>query len=200
MVVGSDCSEKAAETTTAWSAVTPVPRAVHDSWDHPRSCFIPGCWSGLRSDRRPADFTGYPCLDLWWRHIPGHRSDEQDEAAVTRAHTAVHWACVYATLLRPKSTPDGGVVTWDLPWWWALLWGGSLLRHHILSISSPTTCAGCSSCLSHLLSATEKGQGCWIEALCLALLTCKHSWTQRGTPELRRKYSSCLFCWCFAVW
>lgn len=42
-------------------------------------------------------------------------------------------------------------------------------------------------------SCTKKGQGCWRNGLCFALLTCEYSWTQRQTTALWGKYGSCLF-------
>lgn len=107
---------------------------------------------------------------------------------------------LYFLFLLPKSTPAGDVVTCDPLRWRALRWG-LLLTHRCdrgftLSISSSTTRVCWSSCLSHLRPSTpctKKGQGCWRNGLCFALLTCEYSWTQRQTTALWGKYGSCLF-------
>ncbi len=80
--------------------------------------------------------------------------------------------------------------------WRALRWGDCRDRGFTLSISSPKThvfadlpvCPTCS-----LQRCTKEGQGCCRNALSLALLTGKHSRTQRQTTELWGKYVRCLF-------
>lgn len=77
-------------------------------------------------------------------------------------------------------------------------------RGFTLSTSSPTThvfadLPVCPTCGLH--SCTKKGQGCWRNALCLALLTCEPSRTQRQTTELWGKTRQLfVFCGCCCFW
>lgn len=100
----------------------------------------------------------------------------------------LHNASASPTLCsRPKSTPAGDIVTYDLLGW--RLSTGGCYSHAAVTTASLRASQHvfadlpvCPNC--RLPCRTQKGQGCRRNDLCFSLLTCERSRTQRQTREL----------------
>lgn len=114
-----------------------------------------------------------------------------------QAQPQLHNASASPTLCsRPKSTPAGDIIKYDLLGW--RLSTGGCYSHAAVTTASLRASQHvfadlpvCPNC--RLPCRTQKGQGCRRNGLCFALLTCERSQTQRQTMELWGKCGSCLF-------